>query len=519
MKIEADLVVFNGNIITMDPAQPMATTLAIKNFKFLAVGKDEHIEDLLPTARRVIDLGGKTALPGFVDAHTHITVEGIRASHVRLSDAKSIAEVQALLREAVPRHAPGQWIRGYGWDESRWSEKRYITASDLDAVSRDHPIAVDRVDMHLTSVNTTAMQQMAIPDQEGVLKDAKGRPIGVYRDVADVHKALYPTADEVRRGVVAATRIANVHGITTAVDNIQPGTLRLIRECETSNELTARLVVNIRDKQMEHLIKLGITSGMGSPMVRIGGVKSFIDGSIGARTAAVSEPYKDDRKNKGRLLTTPRALKRLVTTAVHGGLQTAIHAIGDAAIEMLIATFESLSDDERSLMRAQRHRIEHAEMISEDQIRRATALGLILSMQPNFVVPWQLEGGLYYDRFEDDRVDCMNMFRVALDNGARVCFGSDGMPYGPLYGIWAAATHPNPKVRLSVEEALRCYTVVGAYASFMERIAGSITVGKRADFVVLSDNILRTSPSCIKDIVVENTFVGGIEEFSVAKNR
>jgi predicted amidohydrolase YtcJ len=179
---------------------------------------------------------------------------------------------------------------------------------------------------------------------------------------------------------------------------------------------------------------------------------------------------------------------------------------------MVIETFESLPD--KTKIREQRHRIEHAEMISEWQIRRAVSLGLILSMQPNFVSRWQLSGGLYENRFDDERVRGMNMFRVALDNGARICFGSDGMPYGPLYGIWAAATHPNERVRLTVEEALRCYTLESAYASFMEHTVGSLTVGKRADLAVLSEDILSVSPDRIKDIKVELTIVGGIVEYS-----
>jgi predicted amidohydrolase YtcJ len=183
---------------------------------------------------------------------------------------------------------------------------------------------------------------------------------------------------------------------------------------------------------------------------------------------------------------------------------------------MVLTTFESL--DDKSMLRDQRHRIEHAEMINEYQIRRAVGLGLILSMQPNFVGRWQQIGGLYDQRFDSERVRGMNMFRVALDNGARLCFGSDGMPYGPLYGIWSAVTHHNERVRLTVEEALRCYTMESAYSIFQENTLGSLTVGKRADFVVLSDNILEVPADKIIEIDVDMTVVGGIVEYSASRS-
>ncbi len=510
----------NAEVITMDPAQPTASAFAVKNYKFLAVGNDCDMEEIIPHAKRVIDMGGKTVLPGFVDGHTHITYDGVRSKYVDLSKAGSIEELKNKLRAVLPRHRAGTWIRGYGWDESNWPEKRYVNATDLDEVSTEHPILVDRIDTHLASVNTLGLRMLEIPlEHEGVIKDKNGRPTGVLRDIAGMHDKIAPTTQEILDGIVAGSRIANTHGITTAVDNIPTTYLRYIRQCETANRLTTRLIVNIREEHLVHMVRLGLTSGMGSPMLKIGGVKIFADGSIGAHTAAVSRPYKDDPSNTGRLLVDPRRLKKTVRTAVQSGIQTVIHAIGDRAIEMVISTFESLSESEKALLRTQRHRIEHAEMINEEQIRRAAALGIILSMQPNFVGMWQQRDGLYLQRFEDERVDEMNMFRVALDNGARVCFGSDGMPYGPLYGIWAAVTHPNPRVRLTVEECIRCYTLESAYAAFTENTVGSIKTGKRADFIVLSDHILRTCPASIRDIKVESTFVGGVEEFSIARNR
>ncbi|MFW9847188.1 MAG: amidohydrolase, partial [Candidatus Thorarchaeota archaeon] len=301
-------------------------------------------------------------------------------------------------------------------------------------------------------------------------------------------------------------------GITTVVDNAASGTLRHLREVEKREKLTVRTVFNPPVEQMNDMIKLGLSSGMGSPMVRIGGVKIFTDGSIGAATACLSKEYKSEKGNKGRLLYDKKKYARIIKRAIQNRIQTVTHAIGDAALEMVITAFEELKD--KSKIREQRHRIEHAETINEWQIRRAVSLGLILSMQPNFVGRWQHEEGLYDTRLDEETVRGMNMFRVALDNGARLAFGSDGMPYGPLYGIWSATTHPNDRVRITVEEALRCYTLEAAYASYMDQTVGSLAVGKRADFVVLSEDILNTVPEEINDINVEMTIVGGVVEYT-----
>ncbi|MCF2138303.1 MAG: amidohydrolase [Candidatus Thorarchaeota archaeon] len=520
MKIEADLVVFNGNVITMDSSNPTATAIAIKNFKFLLVGSDNDVIDLLQSAKRVIDLGGKTVVPGFVDAHTHITSAGLRRTQVNLSKTTSLQEVKAALEEVAREKAPGAWILGYGWDESKWAKREYPTAKDLDEVSTQHPIAIKRIDEHLTSANTLAIEKFGVPlDQEGVLKDRKGRPIGVFKDVPDLYRKIQPSQSEMKAAVISGARIATFHGITTVVDNTRPEFIRQIAECERDQSLTVRFIPNPPADTMKHMIGLGLTSGLGGPMFRIGGVKSFIDGSIGARTAALFEDYTDERGNKGKLFTEEKKFARFVKKAIDNGIQTVTHAIGDRAIELLLNAFESLDEKRLALVRTRRHRIEHAEMMNTEQIRRAVALGLILSMQPNFVGQWQGKGGLYEERLGEERTSWMNMFRVALDNGAHLCFGSDGMPYGPLYGIWSAVAHPNPRVKISVEEALRCYTMEGAYSVFMERNIGSITVGKRADFVVLSEDITKAKPEQIREIQVENTFVGGIEEFSQARNR
>lgn len=515
MKVEADLVVVNANIITMDPEKPKAEALAVKSFKIIAVGDNDDVMDLLPTAKRVMDLGGQTVIPGFVDAHTHLTSTGIRSMHADLTKATSREESISILRAYYESTRPSDWIIGWGFDESNWKVKMYLNAKDLDEVSTEQPVAAIRIDGHLISVNTIGLERIGVDlNHEGVERDTKGRPTGVLKDVDKMYDKLRSTSEEIQQGAVAGTRIAASLGITTAIDNAPSGYLREIREVEHRDEMYARIVVNIPLEQLKHLTNLGITTGMGTPLARIGGLKIFTDGSIGAATAAVFKPYQRQKDNLGMLLVEKDEMRKILKKAVAGRIQTVTHAIGDRAIEMVISAFEDLSEEERDRVREQRHRIEHAEMITEDQIRRAASLGIILSMQPNFVGNWQLEGGLYDQRLDKERVDNMNTFRVVLDNGARMCFGSDGMPLGPLYGIYSATTHPNPKVRISVEEALRCYTLESAYASFLEHTVGSLRVGNRADFVVLSNDILTTPPQRINEIDIVMTMMGGETVFS-----
>lgn len=510
MELQADLVLINANIVTMDPERPRATTLASKNYKIIAVGDDETVMDLIPTAKRVVDLGGKTVVPGFVDGHTHLTSTGIRSFHVDLTKAKSVEDAIARLSDAESVYEEGEWVLAWGWDESNWPQGRYLTAKDLDKVSKKKPVAAIRIDGHLLSTNTMGIKKLGFdPELEGVVKDKKGNPTGIFRDIEGMTKNLRPDEQTILEGAVAGTKIAAKLGITTAVDNVSEGQLRAIREAEKENNLAIRMVVNIPCQQLNHLVKLGITSGMGTPMCKIGGVKIFTDGSIGAATAAISEPYRNQTENTGMLLMSKRKYKYRIRTAIRSDIQTVTHAIGDRAIEMILESFESLSEEDRETAKFQRHRLEHVELITEDQIRRAASLGLILSMQPNFVGEWQQEDGLYVERLGEKRTGLMNNFRNVLDNGARLCFGSDGMPLGPLYGIWSATTNSNPFVKLDVEEALRCYTLESAYASFMDKTVGSLKEGKRADFVVLSHNIVKIPPARIKDIKIEMTFVGG----------
>ncbi|MEE8566637.1 MAG: amidohydrolase family protein, partial [Candidatus Bipolaricaulota bacterium] len=246
MKFEADLVVFNGNIITMDPQKPLATAIAVKSYKILAVGNDEDAMALIPSAKRVIDLAGKTVVPGFVDAHTHLTISGIKSTHVQLDKVRSIKGVQKELKKALSRYSKDQWVLGFYWDESNWKAKRYVTGKDLDEVSTEHKIGVFRVDGHLVSVNSRGLQKLNVDSsQKGVEKDKKGRPTGVLKDIDELDDCFQPSPQEIHQGIIAGNQMANELGITAAVDNIRAGHARYIREAERLNVLTVRMVINV----------------------------------------------------------------------------------------------------------------------------------------------------------------------------------------------------------------------------------------------------------------------------------
>ena len=260
MKIEADLVVFNGNIITMDPQKPTATALAVKSYKVLAIGEEDEIVALIPDAKRVIDLGGKTVVPGFIDAHTHLTSAGVKAAHVQLDKVGSVGEAVRFLTDAAPNYPKGDWILGYGWDESEWKKKRFIEAKDLDHVSKDHPVMATRVCGHLASVNRIGLEKLGIDlKQEGVQRDRLGKPTGVLKDIDEVWEKVRPSPEQYKEGVVRGNKIANEKGITTVVDNAPASTIWHIRETETKNQLTTRMIVNIPVEQMDHMIDLGLT--------------------------------------------------------------------------------------------------------------------------------------------------------------------------------------------------------------------------------------------------------------------
>ena len=514
----ADLVLLNGNIITINPKQPHAQAVAIKHDRIVEVGTNNQIKSWINKTTKIVDLKGKTVTPGFIDTHAHMTGFGRTPMTINLRGVNSIKKIQQKLKEQAQKTPIGRWIFGHGWDQERLKEKRYPTRWDLDKVSPDNPVTLRRVCGHVCVVNTKALELANItketksPPGGEINKDHKTKePTGILRENAmDLIQRVIPkpTEQELTEACVLACRKAVEAGLTSVhwiIDS--PTEICAIQRLQREKKLPLRVYVLIPVEFLDDFIKLGLHTGFGGNTVKIGCIKILADGSLGARTAALKEPYSDQPNNKGMMLYTPKELKRLVIKAHKAGFQLAIHAIGDHAIEIVLNTIEeALSRVPRG---NHRHRIEHASVLNEKTIQHMKKLDLIASVQPHFVVSdfWVAE------RVGPERARWVYAFKTLMKEGVTVAGGSDCPvePINPLLGIQAAVARETfSEERISADDALRVYTINGAYASFEDDVKGSIEAGKLADLVVLSGNPLTVEPDKIGGIEVEMTVVGGM---------
>lgn len=457
-----DLVIYNGTILTM--TQKSAKAVSVDN------GRIRRLEKV--QAAREIDLEGKTLIPGFIDCHTHFMGMGLRLFRVDLSKAKSVQEAVNLLEERASKTEKGGWVRGFSWDESFWPERRWLTPEDLAGI--EHPVCTVRVDGHMAVLNEAAQKEMGV--KKGYL----------YEDeVFQMHSDI--SEQDIEKAFVAAVQLAHQHGVTSVHDN--PMDVQSFCVYQKVNQTQLRIYVNLPVSVVDAVNQIQLRTGFGNEWVKFGGIKIFTDGSIGAKTAAMSFNFKNE-KNNGLLVYTDAELKEILRKA-HPN-QTVIHAIGDRAIQQVL----------NCSVPGERNRIEHAELVRDDQIPHIKSLGLILSMQPNFL-QWSHPDGLYDHRFG---TGMDNRFFPLKKAGIPIVFGSDGMPFSPLYGIEQVVNAPFEEQELSVMDALIMYTKNGAYASFEEDIKGTIEKGKLADFVVLSGDPREEDISSIK---VDMTIVGG----------
>ena len=512
-----DLVLINGNIITMNPKQPYAQAIAIKYDKIVEVGTNNEVKPWINKNTKIVDLKGRTVTPGFIDAHVHISGFGRSLTTIDLRGVNSIKEMQQKLEEQAQKTPRGKWIFGHGWDQERFKEKRYPTKQDLDKVSPNNPVTFRRVCGHMCVVNSKALELADITketksplggeiDKNPVTRE----PTGILRENAmDLIQKIVPEPDEkqLMEACVLACQKAVEAGLTSVhwiIDS--PTEIRVIQKLRAQNKLPLRVYILIPVEFLDFFIQSGLHTGFGDDTVRIGCIKILADGSLGARTAALKEPYSDHPETKGIMLYTPEELKRLVIKAHRADFQLAIHAIGDRAVEFVLnALEEALSRVPRE---DHRHRIEHASVLNEKAIRHIKRLNLIASVQPHFVVSdfWAA------DRVGPERARWVYPFKALIKGGVTVAGGSDCPvePINPLLGIQAAvARKTSPEEGITVDEALRIYTINAAYASFEGGIKGSIEAGKLADLVVLSENPLAVEPERLKDIEVEMTVVGG----------
>ncbi|MBU7032000.1 MAG: amidohydrolase [Theionarchaea archaeon] len=457
-----DLTIYNGTILTMTGEEARA----------VAVDKGWIRELNKVPSQEEIDLEGRVMIPGFIDCHTHFIGMGLKLLNVDLSSVTCAEQAISLLEKRAQTLEPSQWVLGYGWDESFWSEKRYLTSEELSHI--ENPVCAVRVDGHVAVLNMAAQQTLNSEKEY------------LYEDELFSIQSLINRKD-VDKAFTEAMQVCHREGVTSIHDN--PGDIRDFIYYQAMPHNPVRIYVNLPVSTLDAVSAVGLRTGFGNEWLRFGGIKIFTDGSIGAKTAATSFTYKNETTN-GLLVYEDTQLRKILSQA-HPN-QTAVHAIGDRAIEQVIS--QSLP--------GRRNRIEHAELLRDDQIPRVKSLGLVLSMQPNFL-QWSHPGGLYDHRFGTGRDNRFNTLRKA---GIPLVFGSDCMPFSPLFGISQIANAPYKEQRLSVEEAFAIYTKNGAYASFEEHIKGTIEKGKLADFVVLSGDPREQDISALS---VEMTIVGG----------
>lgn len=501
MTTQADLVLTNGTVHTHASRNETTEAVAVRGGRVVRTGPAYDIEFLAGAGTRVVDLEGRVVLPGFIDAHTHLPIQGQYLVHADLRDAAGPEECVDRLRDTKPNDAG--WVIGFGFDESNWSDARYLARNDLDQVTTDHPVVAFREDMHLAAVNTPVLDEYAIDLPAAGVETEDGRPTGVLVEAAVdvIRDETEPTPAELPELITAASAHAHARGITGVHDMVRrPAVARAYRDLALAGTLDLRVRLNHYDPHFDAIVGAGLAPNHGSMFVTTGAIKAFADGSFGSRTARVSSPY-EDANDRGEWVTEPEDLENLARRVSREGFQLAIHAIGDAAID---ASLDALTTTPNPA--THRHRIEHAELATDDAIHRFADHGIIASVQPNFL-KWAHPGGLYDTRIGDRRT-LTNRYRSLLDAGVRVAFGSDGMPLDPLYGIHQTVNVPDPAQQLTVTEALTAYTQGSAYAGFTEDTHGTIEPGNHADLIVLADSPW-DNPDRIRDIDVSMTIVAG----------
>jgi predicted amidohydrolase YtcJ len=525
----ADLIITHAKVWTVDPAKPTAQAVAILRDRIVAVGSDGEVSSWHGPKTQIIDAGGKLLLPGFNDAHVHFVSGGAQLENVQLNDATSAQEFARRIGERAKVTPKGAWILGGEWDETKWTPAELPTKELIDPVSQDVPVFVSRYDGHMGLANTAALRAAGIaaqtPDPPGgtIVHDAKGNPTGALKDAAQdiLYKVVPPPSHEQRlHAVKRALAYAASLGVTS-VQNMNPdyADIAVYAELLERGELTSRIYAAPFIMDFDDQAKLGIRHAFGGPFLRIGAVKGYADGSLGSRTAYFFEPFSDTPENRGLLsdeMHPPSLMHDRMLKADAAGIQLCTHAIGDQGISMILDFYTDIVKEHGKADR--RFRIEHAQHMAAKDFDRFAELGVIASVQPYHAID---DGRWAEARIGHDRASRTYAFRTFLNHGVRLAFGTDWevAPLNPMLGLYAAVTratldgkNPNgwfPEQKLTVAEAVEAYTMGSAYAEFQEHEKGSITPGKLADMVIVSDDIFTIDPVKIRDVKVLKTFVGG----------
>jgi predicted amidohydrolase YtcJ len=532
----ADLVLINGNIITMDAERPQAQAVAIKGERIMAVGDNEAIERLGGAETEVIDLGGKTVVPGLVDGHLHFPNLGADRSYlVELDDTRSLDEALALVRRRISDLPPGEWLTGSGWHLGNWGTETWPTAADLDRVSPDNPVSLRGMHSHASWLNSAALEVAGItrdrrdPD-DGIIQrnPATGEPTGILIENAQwIVQEVIPAQqrETLKERIKKSIALAHSYGFTGAHDiGTSLEAVQAYRELIAEGELPFRINAVVRiwttGPILDSLLAMGPIIAEGDHRLTVRSVKMSIDGALGARGAAMLAPYSDEPSATGVIRVTPDELSAILSQCLEHGFTAAMHAIGDRGNRIVLDAVEKALREHP--VEDHRMRVEHAQIMALEDIPRFADLELIASFQwihATLDMPWA------EDRVGPERIKGGYAWRTFLDQGVRIVGGSDegARTFSPFMGIHAAVTRQDrggnpqggwyPDQRLTRMEALESYTLDAAYTSFEEDVLGSITPGKLADLAVLSNDILTVPPHEILDARAVMTIVGGTVVF------
>lgn len=518
---EPELILYNGNIWTGNPALPRAQAAAIVASQITAAGSNDEVLALAAGLSRKIDLAGKTVLPGFNDAHAHPVDSGV--DHLRrvACDKNSIEEIQAALHQRAAQTAAGQWVFGFLYDDGK--TPRPINRHDLDQAVPDHPVLVSHRGGHTIFVNSLALKLAGVDDKTTdppggrYERDSAGHLTGYIGDSARApFEKLTPEAasrDDFREGAKLISKMFASKGITSACDaGTSPQGLQGYQDARDAGELRMRVYCHASHETFERLIAAGVHTGFGDEWVRIGALKQFVDGSISERTAWLSQPYIGIPNYRGLQVAGRDQLFETSRKAHAAGFQLATHANGDLAIDTILGVYEQV---QRELPRRDpRFRIEHCTLLNESLLQRMKVLNVIPAPFSAYVY---FHGDVMHF-YGAERTEHMFPMRSFLEAGLRPTDSSDytASPADPMMWLRSQLTRADMKgnlwgtnQRITLEEALRCGTIHGAYASFEENIKGSIEPGRLADLVVVAHDPFKTEPSSLTDISVERTMVGG----------
>jgi predicted amidohydrolase YtcJ len=549
---KVDLILTNGVVYTVNTSNDITEAIAVKGRSIVAVGTTKDIAANYKAAT-TIDLQGKAIYPGFIDSHAHLVSLGTTLMTMNVAGLQSAEEAAQLIAEQIRKNGSTRWVRGRGWDQNTWQVKRFPTAEILDAVAPETPVYLLRVDGHAVWVNTKVMKLAGISretkDPEGgyIVRNGSGDPSGIFIDNAIrlVESVLPPpTEQELTEAIQLAGQTCIRYGLTEIHDmGVTSAMIRLYKKMIDEKSLSLRIYAAIdgQGETWEEYKKSGPEVDYRDHMLAVRAIKMYVDGSLGSRGAALIEPYSDDPTTRGLTLENGSTLATVAREALQYGFQMVTHAIGDRGNAILLDTYETAFKTFPEKAKAARFRDEHAQVLDEKDIPRFAALGVLPSMQP---VHCTSDMRWAEARLGPKRIRGAYAWRSLLSTGVSICAGSDSPVESPdpRYGFYAAVTRRDSsgvpsswrdvaesfqissagivdtsqfsdgwygQQRMSREEALRSFTIWGAYASFQEEVKGSIESGKLADFTVFSKDIMKIPVNEILTAGVEMTIIGG----------